>query len=573
MRPRLLLIPLLVAPIFFSASGTAALEPAEPQGAAAPNAAAWSALQSRLRVGPTYVELEDGTLTRVEHQMMAVLAALDMARARPDDGPALRAHARDLWNRSMQAFDAQYGFFAVSLPPPDQQVCIEAETNGWALLATASLRSEAPSDAALDTIGNELRAMLQDLLAAGSHRGKGPCLADEGAVPFDQRPVALLGLMAWRDAAADASLDPVVRNELKTVMGRNLRDKAFLSKDEKDGTYRTAPNAQLLIAITDQVRAENDSALRATRDDLAEFLMTVLIQDQGEIAVPVDLQVGSPSPNAIPGSGIEMLWSAAAVEAYGREQPDKVVPGLAGRLLEAFYRTYWDAARGGFVSAARLVTFEDNCLAVVLTTGPRLFSVTRNPGHVALVVRTHGGPGVITNNLLTVRFALASGPDLADKTVLIAPRELAPFEVDSSQALRLSRIIGGQPRPELEAPVLVPGRTPLLRFTSQLGPTPAFFTLDGPSPTVLQGSDVQKAIVVTLANRATVPIELASLQLDLEVTNVTVQTLLLNGNPLIPADVRDRVVTESLRVPHLRVVVANVNLPPGDSTLQISFSD
>ena len=533
-----------------------------------------TALQSIFLDEGLYIRLADANPKHVDQQMIAVHAALAASRFLPDQGALWLEHAKDLWNRTQVSYDASAQFYAITVPPPDQS-CIDLGTNAWAILTAIALLDLRPPPPGLPTRIDQLLLMIQDVLSNGKFRGNELCNTPSRLA---SEPMALLALLEARKVRGDPRIDATLRSRIQQLLSSNFTAGGYREASQ----FSNVRNSQMLIVLTEAADAFNETSIMVARDALFQFLRDRMIVDGAAVATAYLLdETDGVVQHAGIGSPAHQIWSALALEAYDRRQPGKVSPGLVGRLIEGLLQRFWNQAEGSFVTEGGVLEFLPNGLAAAFVVGPALQSVVREAPSMSLVVSSaesfaYPGRGQpesgLTSNNWNIRFSLVGTENGAAKVVLAAT-DLAPMDLDPDDAVRVFRLLPTGQRGEPVPHELVAGRVDQIRFESPLSTVATPFLFEGRAPIRPLNSDFGRFLTLTLRNFGAGTLNLGNLQLDIDTTNISIQSVQFNDFIVPTTQVTDRAVTEQLNFPHLRVTLSGLVLPTGDSILRINYFD
>lgn len=554
------------------------LEPL-PEGAAIGlQAPALHALDSRLRSGALYLVADNTPQVYVGDQMMGVLFALNAARFRPDQAKPWQDRALELWSASLQAFDAPNDFFHKTIPPPDRSVCIDVETHAWALRGALALRRGgqlAPAVAREWT--DRLRTVVSDLLETGAHLGTPACGVAGGKLNPFSVPLAVWALLDALALEGDARAASIVRartNEFTIA----FRQGAYV---DAAGFYNVVLNARLLVVLSEAAVRLGDGVFAQKRDELAASLSQRFLFDEAGALIARHLTEGPTGPRASGDPGpMNQLWTAYALHAAGPRNADR--NATIARLLDAALARFWSATEGGFANENGPLLFEPNAMAAIFFRSPALTNVVPDVPNLSFVVPNRittiygADDPLVLGRAWTVRFSLASNGTGA-RTVLLAAQSLASLNLsagpqDEIRLYRLSQTGGARQDVPLAPPLK--GRTDLLRFTTDLTPSPAPYRLDAFAP-LAPGSATwgDYTIRLTIRNDADALLVARPLRLELIGTQLNFTSALLNDAPLAAPEKVGPITTEAVSTPHLRLLFAEAALAPGENEILLRYVD
>lgn len=569
---------LVLVPVFAaSASGTVA--PAIPSGTHASfQALGLAVLDRRLGEGGLYAVDSARQVFWVEHQMVGALLALRAAGYEVDQAAAWRTRALFLWNAGEGSFDLLGGFYRKTVPPPGEVVCIDLVGQAWALLAAGAMMEAGvgPRDAVARRFAT-LRSTLQDLLGTGTHAGLPSCGASQGGPNPSHLPLALWSLLEARALAPDSRTDAIVRARLAEFLGR-FEDGAYM---DPPNFYTAFLNAWLLLVFAVASDQLGDANLKAGRDGLIDFLQNRSIVFQGPLAFAEHVELRDGEHRAAGRAPESQLWAAYALHRAAPGAAGRVQQGLVAGLLEGLLDQFWSRRDGAFVSqpgSSGFFTFEPNAMAALLTRGPSISNLITDapswalkvPRQFETVYSNEVGEGVVANSW-TIRFGL-TGEAGAPRAVLLPSADLSSVNLSASTS-QLYRLSSTGTAREPVAFTQSSGPTDWLRFEAVLRDQPTTFRIDGFAPFhPVRARWSDNSLVLTLRSDADASIHVQPLRLELDALNLDIRSVSING--VVTANrVFPHLVTQDIDRPHMRILLEDATLVPGENEVLISYLD
>lgn len=540
------------------------------------------ALETTLREGTFYAETDEKTRFFTKDQMGGVLAALAARTLRPDQGAFWQERAKQLWEASEAAF-LEKTFYSGTLPAPSGVVCIDVAANSWALRAGYAL-VQAGVTANPDPAERvkHLQNLLGPFLSGRTSAGKPVCPQESPSVPLHQRPLLYLSLLETRTAAGSA-LDGSLRAAMKNTIETSF-DGAFALPD---GLFLAALNAQMLSLFVEAARVFPDDGFETVRDELAAWLQEEVVYTEGGSAKTRNVARSGdaldPSPGGTPDGH---LWTAYALSNYAAEKPEAVNAGTVNSLLQSYVELFWQPEGVGFAGEGSSVYADYNLLPAILTRSQPVSVTSLDPSSFSFVVPalssftypapdSADSPHLYLLNQWTTRFTMPfEGSSPAE--VLLPVAELGPFNLSTERSpfFPAPRLQRSGPSGTIEIATQMGADDPdLLRFSPQLLPGQNNFRLDAYVPAQPLFSDFGSTIRILLRSDSDEPVVVGTFQIELDATEIRIRGATLDNVGLGTIEVIDPVITEQLPEPHMRLLLTDVRLPPGQSELILGYTD
>lgn len=539
-------------------------------------------LETTLRAGTFYAETFEKTHFFTKDQMGGVMAALAARALRPDQSTLWLDRATKLWETSESGFQ-QNAFYSGTLPATSGVSCIDVITNSWALRAGNALVA-AGVTATPDPKERveRLRELLGPFLNGGTSGGRPSCPQERPSIPLHERPLLFLALLESRDVSG-SSLDNALRAALQSTIETNFEG-AFALAEE---FYPTTVNAQMLSVLIDAARVFPNAGFDAVRDELAVWLQEEIVYTAGSVVRTRNVaRVGNapdPSPDGRPDGH---LWTAYALANYAREKPGAVNAGVVNGLLQGYVDLFWTTDGVGFAEEGSIVHVDYNLLPAILSRAQAISVTSRDPSSVSFVVPALPGfsypapesaqaAHLYLLNQWTIRFTMPY-EGTSPAAVVLPVEALGPFNLSSPRSpfFPAPRLQRSGPTGTAEVASKVDENHPdLLHFSPQIAVGQNSFRLDLFVPVEPVLSDFASTIRVILRSNAGEPITIGTLQLELDATQIRIRGATLDNVALGSIEVIDPVITEQLPEPHMRILLTDVTLQPGQSELVLGYSD
>ncbi|HEX9816085.1 MAG TPA: hypothetical protein VGB18_03815, partial [Candidatus Thermoplasmatota archaeon] len=260
--------------------------------------------------------------------------------------------------------------------------------------------------------------------------------------------------------------------------------------------------------------------------------------------------------------------------------------GVVNNLLKGYVDLFWTSEGVGFAEKGSIVHIDYNLLPAILTRSQPVSITSLDPSSFSFVVpaltafsyptpdsadATH----LYLLNQWTTRFTMPyEGSSPAE---MVVPLEaLGPFNLSAPRSpfFPAPRLQRSGPTGTVEIPAQVDANYhDLLRFSPQLAPGQNSFRLDLFVPAEPVFSDFASTIRVILRSNAHGPITVGTLQIELDATEIRIRGATIDNVALGSIEVIDPVITEQLPERHMRLLLTDVTLPPGQSELVLGYTD
>jgi hypothetical protein len=383
-----------------------------------------------------------------------------------------------------------------------------------------------------------------------------------------------------RRRGPDGRLDRVIAGEFNKWLPR--LDKGAVADDAH--FYDLVLNAQNLVALADASDLYPDPKYASARDGLIDFFLEHAIRSSpdGPLAYSMRDKAGSLETDGEPRPG-NQLWLAQAFDHVNGLKPGRIPSATIGGLMMAFVNRYWSNEQGAFVGDGGFPAFDSNAFAALFSFGPILQGVALDSAMVAYAVAAKplhlyslGDPAIIADEW-NVRFSLSSDHS-ATVDLLLPGSDVGAFNLSRPGAEpsppRLSRAIGAGTRVPIAATPMGTG-APVIRFSTEVGPTPATFRLEAFAPVRPVRSEFGATVALVLENTVTQAVTLRSLRLEIAATDIDVRSIKVGDVPLSPTtyEVVKSITTQEVPKEHTRLVLNGLTLGPGSSEVVIEYSD
>lgn len=507
-------------------------------------------------------------------QMAAVLAHLHRAELFPQGAGAEIARAQEIWDAAQTAYNPTTKFYDVTLDA--DALCINLEPNAWAMLATDRL-ANATGRPDIKTRVDEVAATLESAVSSGRANGVERCSERPSHWPFP-----LWSLFERARLAGDATALSVATARLRSELAAHFEAEAF--SDDPGFFFLAESNAIYLLVLQSATRQASASEFQAKRDALAAFLANEALRPDGDELVVYTVEKSDeafqPTQPAEPPA---YLWLAYALHQQDLQAPSTVtLKDAPERILSSLLDRAWSYDQGGLVDGTGRANFLLSSLLATFTDGPAVTGVSSESPRLTIVVPSDGDftylrPHEETalryhfSNQWVFRFTLEPrGPPA--QTVRLPLDRLGPLHLGHPESPYT-------PLPDLERSTDVAasvhgGLHPALDFFAPLA-GPETYRLTAYAPIFAESSSNHDRLSVRFLANASSPITVGLLRAELEMWNITVESVRFDGDLLAPGafDLKTGA-TEAIEEPHLRLELRDLTFPPQRVVdLVLTYSD
>lgn len=535
----------------------------------------WWSLENLLRDEEgLYARTAGEAIFDVDDQMIVILGLLNQADHEPDRRDDLESAAVDLWRR-VAAFDEEGGFYYLVVASPS--VCIDLETNGWALLAAAELEAR-DLDAGGDVRdrGTAVASTLAEGMTQNRSAGIDVCARD---VIRDALP--LLGLAAWDSATSSTSRLQAIRARVADVVDARW-DRVFYDASD---IYDVVRNSQWLVTLLAIQRIYGISEFEDRVAALTDYLTNHAVRQSSSGYELLFRQRGTDALLDAAVSPDGFLWLSYALhqDRLAMPTPEAESPLISG-LMEALLSTAWDPRTGSVGQPGSAAQTAPNALAVAMGTSPRPKDLQRELSDVSVVVAGDAhrvypaadAPGA-DRYLITNEASYSFIVDLpASDTVLFYPATLVGdyhFNFPGSSFYPEPAAIRVPSGSAVSVEANGMDAASFLRFDTTGAPGSVQFLLRGYVPIDPVDYAYGQAIDVRVDNRLPRTLIVPRLSLEIEATDVSWRHVALNGITFSQFQTTSVGANSFIPRTHTRMVLNNLPLAPGPNTIRLSYED